>query len=117
MPSARTQRYLAWLGAVGTFVSMFGCYLGFRNDMNAARAFLLLAWLILVPLFIYLIRIRSIASRQYRDRLKREEARLQRELEALATVEGVRAAGAEKNPDEETGGRPSAAVDPQPPTP
>lgn len=110
MLNPKTQRYLGWIGVVGTLVSCFGCTLAFRNEMNAARAFLILAWLILVPLFLYLIVLRSRASAEYKRRLRRQEAQAQRELEALATVEGVlQAGGGRAQGDAEEGSPPGPA--------
>jgi hypothetical protein len=113
-PKSRT--YLGWLGVVGTFVSCFGCGLAFNNQMSAARAFLILAWLILVPLFFYLVVMRSRASAEYKRRLRKREAQVQRELEALATVEGILQAGGvrEQGPG---GAETGDAHSPQPPAP
>ncbi len=90
MPGAKTQRYLGWLVFVGTLVSCFGCTLGFRNDLASMRVFLIAGEVILVPLFIYFIYARSVASRRYKARRKRLEAQERKELEALGTVEDVR---------------------------
>ena len=89
MPSAKTQRYLMWLGIIGTFTSCFGCSLAFNNQLNAARAFLILAWLILVPLFGYLIMMRSRASAQYKRRLARREAEAARQASGQAEVDSL----------------------------
>lgn len=118
LPGSRTQRYLGWLVFVGTFVSCFGCYLGFRNDITSMRIFLILGEIILVPLFIYLIYARSVASRKYKARVKKREALMQNELDALGNIEGIVAPGdasAETNDDTTPGSGPSQAVDPRSP--
>jgi hypothetical protein len=51
------------------------------------RVFLILGEIILVPLFIYLIYTRSVASRRYKARQKRREAQAQKELESLGTLD------------------------------
>src|SRR5262245_19692017 len=101
LPDPKTQRYLAWLGVVGTLVSCFGCALAFNNQMSAARAFLILAWLILVPLFVYLIILRSRASARYQRQLRRQAAQQQKELDALAEVENILKSGSEPKQEEQ----------------
>ncbi|MFL5735077.1 MAG: hypothetical protein ACJ78Q_18125 [Chloroflexia bacterium] len=117
MPTSRNQRYLVWLGALGVFVSCFGCSLIVSNQpgqLTAARIFLIAGELILVPLFIYLIILRNRASEVYKRRQRKEEARKQKELEALAHVDSIIAS------DKELGveGRASGEdTDLRPPTP
>src|SRR3954447_23454623 len=92
LPTSRNQRYLVWLGALGVFVSCFGCSLIVSNQsgqLTAARVFLIAGEVILVPLFIYLLIQRNRASALYKRRLEKAEARKQRELEALANLEGI----------------------------
>ena len=86
---------------MGTFVSCFGCTLAFNNQMNAARAFLILAWLILVPLFVYLIILRSRASARYKRRLRRQAAQQQKELESLVGIEDLLKGGTEPKRQDE----------------
>jgi hypothetical protein len=83
VPGEKTQRYLFWIGFVGVFSACFGCGLAARNEITAANAFLILAWLILVPLFGYLIRTRRYTKRIVRQREQQRQA----ELEALAHVD------------------------------
>ena len=87
MPDQKTQRYLFWIGFVGVFSACFGCGLAARNEINAANAFLILAWLILVPLFGYLLRTRRYTKRIVRQREERRQA----ELEAQAPVDEMQA--------------------------
>src|SRR4028119_2226825 len=58
MPNAKTQRLLFFFGFVGVITSCFGCGLAFNNQIGAAQVALIVAWLILVPLFGYLISTR-----------------------------------------------------------
>jgi hypothetical protein len=51
------------------------------------RVFLVLGEIILVPLFIYLIYVRSVASRRYKISRKRREAQAKKELESLGTLD------------------------------
>jgi uncharacterized protein (DUF58 family) len=98
LPGPRTQRYLVWLGVLGTLTSCFGCSLAAANQMNAARAFLVLAWLVLVPLFFYLLILRNRASAEQKRRLRKRAAQEQKELAALAAVDDILAAGKEPPP-------------------
>jgi hypothetical protein len=80
------------IGALGVLTSCFGCSLIVANQsgqLTAARIFLIAGEVILVPLFLYLIVQRNRASEVYKRHLRKEEARKQRELEALANIEGI----------------------------
>jgi hypothetical protein len=52
-----------------------------------ATGFLIAANIVLVPLFAYLIVLRSRASAQYRHRLRKREQQKQQELAALSHVD------------------------------
>lgn len=82
MPTAKTQRLLFFIGFVGVMASCFGCGLAFNNQMGASQVALIVAWLILVPLFGYLISTRRRLKRVVRHK----EARQQEELSALGTL-------------------------------
>lgn len=82
MPSAKTQRYIGWIGVIGVLASLFGCGLIAANQIGAGQAFLILAWLILVPLFGFLLSAYRRSGRVTRRREKRQE----QELEALAAA-------------------------------
>ncbi len=82
MPTAKTQRLLFFIGFVGVMASCFGCGLAFNNQMGASQVALIVAWLILVPLFGYLISTR----RRMKKIVRRHEARRQEELAALGTL-------------------------------
>ena len=82
MPNAKTQRLLFFFGFVGVMTSCFGCGLAFNNQIGAAQVALIVAWLILVPLFGYLLSTR----RRLKKVARRKEARQQEELSALGTL-------------------------------
>jgi cytochrome c biogenesis protein CcdA len=82
MPDARTQRLLFIIGFVGVMMSCFGCGLAFNNQMGASQVALIIAWLILVPLFGYLISTR----RRLKRVVRRKEVRQEEELTALGTL-------------------------------
>lgn len=91
MPDPNTQRYIGLVATVGVLTSCFGCALMARNEVSASLAFLILAQLILLPTFVYLLRTRRSLKRVARTR----EARRKEELDALAGVGGL-LAGEEK---------------------
>lgn len=82
MPDPRTQRYLGWIAFFGVFASCFGCSLYANNQVRAAVAFLVLAWIILVPVFAYLLRTRRHLKKVSRV----QDVRKQQELDALASL-------------------------------
>jgi hypothetical protein len=95
LPSAKTQRYLGYIGAIGVMTACFGCGLAANNQIRASNVFLIAAWFILVPLFGYLIS----ARRRMKQVVRTRSARRQEELDALASVlsqeSGVRSQGSE----------------------
>lgn len=82
MPNAKTQRLLFIFGFAGVLTSCFGCGLAFNNKIGAAQVALIVAWLILVPLFGYLISTR----RRLKKVARRKEARQEEELAALSSL-------------------------------
>jgi hypothetical protein len=82
LPSAKTQRYLGYIGTIGVLTACFGCGLAANNQIRASNVFLIAAWFILVPLFGYLIS----ARRQMKRVVRARSARRQEELDALANV-------------------------------
>ena len=104
MSNPKTQRYLIWIGALGVLTSCMGCSLIVSNQpgqLTAARIFLVVGEIILIPLFIYLILLRNRASAAYTRRQRQQEARQQRELEALASVDTLIAANQLQEPPKE----------------
>jgi NhaP-type Na+/H+ or K+/H+ antiporter len=94
-PSARTQRFLAWIGVIGVLTACFGCGLVVRNEIRAAIIFLIAAQCIIVPLFIYLISIRRGTKRVVRNREAVRSEQRQAELDALGEMFGP---GADEGP-------------------
>lgn len=82
MPTAKTQRILFLVGTSGVLFSCLGCGLLANNKWLAGQIALVLAWLLLVPLFGYLISTR----RRLKKVAKRREVRQQEELSALASL-------------------------------
>jgi hypothetical protein len=120
LSNPKTQRYLIWIGALGVLTSCMGCSLIVANQpgqLTAARVFLIAGEVILVPLFVYLILLRNRASATYTRRLRKQEARKQRELEALASVEGTLAANQLQQPQHQQEPDNMNLPDPRPPTP
>ncbi len=92
MPNAKTQRYLFWIGLLGVMTACFGCGLASQNQMRAAQIALIIAWLVLVPLFGYLLRTRRRIKRVVRKRHEQSET----ELQALAEVGDILGTGPRK---------------------
>ena len=88
LPSANTQRYLAWIGVVGVFTFCFGCSRLMFNDIRAGNIFLIVAWFILVPLFLYLISTRRHIKRAVRKREAAHSEQRRAELDALGEMFG-----------------------------
>ena len=82
MPNPNTQRYIGWIATIGVLASCFGCGLLSQNQIRAALAFMVLAWIILVPTFVYLLRTR----RQLKKVVRAREEKTQEQLDALAEV-------------------------------
>ncbi len=87
MPTRGIRRLLWALGAVGVLTFCFGCSFFMNNQLATARNLLIAANVVLVPLFAYLIVLRSRASAQYRRRLGKRERQKQQELDALGSVD------------------------------
>lgn len=82
MPNPKLQRYLFLFGFAGVAMSCFGCGLAANNKMGAAQIALVVAWLILVPLFGYLLRTR----RQLKKVVRKQTIRQEEELDALGSL-------------------------------
>gem|GEM_PF-6056459 len=93
MPSAKTQKYLGYIGAIGVLTACFGCGLAVNNQMRASTIFLIAAWFILVPLFGYLISTRRHMKRIVRTRTAQRQAELDALASALREGSGVRDQG------------------------
>jgi hypothetical protein len=93
LPSAKTQKYLGYIGAIGVLTACFGCGLAVNNQMRASTIFLIAAWFILVPLFGYLISTRRHMKRIVRVRTAQRQAELDALANALREESGVRDQG------------------------
>jgi len=67
-------------------------------DWSGARWLLIIAWLILMPLFGYLVRLRGTARQASRRRALERKRALDAQAAVLRTPEGIRAAGGSENP-------------------
>jgi hypothetical protein len=94
-PSAKTQRYLGWIGAVGVLTACFACGLIANNQVNASVVFFIAAQAILVPLFLVLISTRRRIKRVVRSRDATRTVQRQAELDALGEAFGPKGEGAE----------------------
>jgi len=79
MPDARTQRLIGWLAFAGVLATCFGCGLFWQNQVVAAVIAFIIADLIIVPTFVYLLTTRRRLKKVVR---RKEEA----QLDALAGV-------------------------------
>jgi ABC-type bacteriocin/lantibiotic exporter with double-glycine peptidase domain len=94
MPDAKTQRLIGWLAFAGVLATCFGCGLLWQNQVVAAVIAFVIADLIIVPTFVYLLTTRRRLKKVVR---RREEA----QLDALAGVNDLIA----KDASEDVGGR------------
>jgi hypothetical protein len=70
------------------------------TDIGNARPLLVVAWLILTPLFVYMMTLRGRARRVARDRALEEKRTLDAEVARLRTPEGIRAIAQAEEPPE-----------------
>jgi hypothetical protein len=107
LPSSKAQRYLAYVAVIGTLTACFGCGLAYNNQMSASRAFLIVSWLILVPLFIYLLST-------YRRTKRVSQKRTAREAEELAALAGISGRLVADEPEEEEDTGQSSSINERP---
>ncbi len=105
MPDVRTRKILLIAGIIGLAFACVGLsqavFARTVADFTGARPALIIAWLILMPLFGYMISLRGRARKSARQRALARKAALDTEAARLRTADGVRAAG--------NGGAPPAA--------
>ncbi len=104
LPTNKTRRLLGVLGAVGIITFCSGCGFFINNQISLARTLLIVANVVLIPLFMYLVIMRSRASAQYKRRMKKQEAQAQKELAALSAVDTLLKQGKAPAPGEEPPG-------------
>jgi hypothetical protein len=77
--------------ALGVLALCSGISFYMNNEFSTARILLIAANVLIIPLFMYLVVLRSRASAEYRRRVRKRnaqaEAEAQRELAALAEVD------------------------------
>lgn len=102
MPDLRTRRLLLLAGLLGLLFACAGLVgvVQARTlaDVGGPRLLLFGAWLILMPLFIYVMRLRGRARRMARALALERKQALDTEADRLRTPEGIRAIGGEDNP-------------------
>jgi ABC-type bacteriocin/lantibiotic exporter with double-glycine peptidase domain len=82
VPDAKAQRNIALLAMGGVLASCFGCGLLWQNQIMAAVVVLILAELVLVPVFVILLRTR----RRLKKVVAQQDREKQEQLDALAGV-------------------------------
>ncbi len=97
MPDVRTRKILLIAGIIGLVFACVGLsqavFARSVGDLTGARPALIIAWLILMPLFGYMISLRGRARKSARQRALARKAALDAEAARLRTPDGVRAAG------------------------
>ncbi len=63
------------------------------TDFNGARLWLVAAWLLLMPLLVYMLRLRGQGKRAARAMAQQQRAVLDAETATLLTPDGIRRAG------------------------
>lgn len=80
MPIGGARRILWAVGIAGVVTFCSGCGFFMNNQLQIARLLFIAANVLIIPLFIYLVVLRSRASAQYKRRLKKQEAQDEKEL-------------------------------------
>ena len=97
MPDLAIRKRLLAIVVVGVVFACAGlgqvAFAQSRADWDGARLFLLIGWLILMPVFVYLMRLRGTARRTARERALARKQALEHEIAGLRTPEGIRAIG------------------------
>ena len=89
MPSQAIRRILLGLGVAGVLAFCSGCSFFINNQIATGRLLLIAANVLLVPLFLYLIVLRSRAGAEYKRRQRKREQQAQRELAALSAADEI----------------------------
>lgn len=102
MPDLKIRRLLLIAGLVGMVFACAGltqlATAQNTDSWNGGRWLLLVAWLILMPLFIYVMGLRQAARRVARRRAQAKRQALDADVARLRTPEGIRAAGGGEPP-------------------
>src|SRR5437762_3471997 len=73
------------------------CSFFLNNQLPTSRLLFVAANLLLIPLFLYLVMLRSRASAQFKRRQRKREQKAQQELAALGTVDQILKSNAEQD--------------------
>ena len=82
MPDPKSQRIVGWVAFAGVLTACAACGLIWQNQVQAAIVALILADIVLLPTFLYLIRTR----RRTKKIVRQQEDVQQEQLDALAGV-------------------------------
>ena len=82
MPDPKTQRIIGWVAFGGVFIACAACGLVWQNQVQAALIAVIIADIVLIPTFVYLLRTR----RRTKKIVRRQEETQQEQLDALAGV-------------------------------
>lgn len=103
MPSVTMRKWLLIAAALGIVLACGGLFqlvtAGNVNAFNGGRLWLFAAWLLLMPLFIYMIRLRGKGKRTARELAAEQQANETTQAD-LRTPEGVRRIGGAAPPEE-----------------
>ncbi len=97
MPDLRLRRILLAAGLIGILFACAGVFqlatAQAAGAWNTGRWLLIIAWLILMPLFVSVISLRGRARRGARHRAEARKQEVDAEIARLRTREGIRAIG------------------------
>jgi ABC-type bacteriocin/lantibiotic exporter with double-glycine peptidase domain len=82
MPDPKTQRIIGWIAFGGVLAACASCGLIWQNQVQAAIIAAVIADIVLIPTFMYLLRTR----RRTKKIVRRQEETQQEQLDALADV-------------------------------
>ncbi len=97
MPNVVLRKRLIALAGVGLLLACSGLtqivLAHSLADFNGARLWLVAAWLLLMPLFVYMMRLRGQGKRAARTLALQQRAALDAATAELLTPDGIRRAG------------------------
>lgn len=97
MPDAGKQKWMIGFAVTGIVLACSGLtqIVLAHNlaDFNGARWWLVAAWLLLMPLLVYMLRLRGRSRRAARTQAQQQRAALDAETAELLTPAGIRQAG------------------------
>jgi len=97
MPDATKRKLMGSMAGVGILLACSGLtqlvLAHSLADFNGARLWLVAAWLLLMPLLVYMLRLRGQGKRAARAVAQQQRATLDAETADLLTPDGIRRAG------------------------